>query len=641
EPIDYVNINDAEANIEEPDYVNTNYTEVNIEENNLFKGKKFLNWTVYGDIVRRRTYICKHRKKYEANTKQQTHTKKISCSWHLNASSPSSNNDKIFNQDILDDIKFMTEHCNMDATAQKKFLEGKYPLQPIYSKDLYAAIRKFRPTKALLNDAATISNWIDEQKKKDSRWMVARDWDDDNTLTRLFWMTPRLLIDETHESHVWLFNEIVKATGMEPAVIQTNSDPAADSAVKEVFKSMYPIHCAFHITQNLHKNLQKSLDIQYNQFLTDFYKCQNSLVKATFENKFTKLVHDYPRAKPYLDNLYKSKEYWAHSYTSFKFTEGMIATSRVEATNACLKKFLCNSNVSLNKLMQEIYHMLDRQDKESEYQFWKLAIPFIKNKCCQTYLTPNMLKMQKDEINKSVYYSAQQISIESLKSINEDNTMINIKEDNPEDQYATIQQMLEVVDEKNIVQAWLIQVMLNTNAAKFHIRLIPSRWYYKNMNASQETFITADKYKSEEAPDYAVPYLSPFYNQEKDFLQENLSLLKQKLTYRTLHGIYKKAISKALWSKSESDCLLKLLEDFVQECDQLKDSSSDDNHSDESISKEEFQLKNPKRRQGRGRPPGTKRIKASHETSQSGTTKQKRSCKKCGGIGHYQKNCTV
>ncbi|CAG8470374.1 12425_t:CDS:1 [Dentiscutata heterogama] len=119
------------------------------------------------------------------------------------------------------------------------------------------------------------------------------------------------------------------------------------------------------------------------------------------------------------------------------------------------------------------------------------------------------------------------------------------------------------------------------------------------MDASKETFITANKYESEEASDYDILYLSPFYNQEKDFLQENLSLLEQKLVYGTLHSIYKKAISKALQSKSESDHLLKLLEDFVQECNQLEDSSSDDNHSDESTSKREFQLKNSKWRQGR------------------------------------------
>ncbi|CAB4413235.1 unnamed protein product [Rhizophagus irregularis] len=44
--------------------------------------------------------------------------------------------------------------------------------------------------KSLLNDAAMISNWLDEQKENDSRWVVARGWNNDNKLTHLLWMTP-------------------------------------------------------------------------------------------------------------------------------------------------------------------------------------------------------------------------------------------------------------------------------------------------------------------------------------------------------------------------------------------------------------------------------------------------------------------
>ncbi|CAG8785886.1 22630_t:CDS:2 [Cetraspora pellucida] len=38
---------------------------------------------------------------------------------------------------------------------------------------------------SFLNDAAQTSNWLDTQKEKDPRWVVARDWDKDNTLTYL------------------------------------------------------------------------------------------------------------------------------------------------------------------------------------------------------------------------------------------------------------------------------------------------------------------------------------------------------------------------------------------------------------------------------------------------------------------------
>jgi len=49
-------------------------------------------------------------------------------------------------------------------------------------------------------------------------------------------------------------------------------------------------------------------------------------------------------------------------------------------------------------------------------------------------------------------------------------------------------------------------------------------------------------------------------------------------------------------------------------------------------------LRNPKPHRGKGRPMGTKRIKSAHETSNQ-KTKHQRRCKKCGNVGHYQKNC--
>ncbi|CAB5365240.1 unnamed protein product [Rhizophagus irregularis] len=167
-------------------------------------------------------------------------------------------------------------HTTLPTTAQRRYLEAKYPTHPLYSRDLYAAIQKFRPTtKSLSNDAAKMSNWLDQQKEIDSRWVVSRGWDDDNTLTYLVYrialslfvdfnrnmkniiFAQGLLIDESKKFHSWLFSQILEATGI---LILTDSDPAVDAAVKEIFTNTYPIHCAFHITQNLHKNLQKPLE---------------------------------------------------------------------------------------------------------------------------------------------------------------------------------------------------------------------------------------------------------------------------------------------------------------------------------------------------------------------------------------------
>ncbi|PKB93717.1 hypothetical protein RhiirA5_507868 [Rhizophagus irregularis] len=87
-----------------------------------------------------------------------------------------------------------------------------------------------------------------------------------------------LCIKRINTGWSYLFSQIVEATGIHPTVIMTDSDLAVNVAVKEVFTKMYPVHCAFHITQNLHKNLRKPLRDHYEKFLQDFYRCRNSLV---------------------------------------------------------------------------------------------------------------------------------------------------------------------------------------------------------------------------------------------------------------------------------------------------------------------------------------------------------------------------
>ena len=472
-------------------------------------------------------------------------------------------------------------------------------------------------------------------------------------------------------------------------MIITDSDPAVDAAIQEVLTTTYPIHCAFHITQNLHKNLQKPLGDQYEKFLQEFFLCRNSLVQTTFHSRFAKLIESYPQSKGYLEGLYTSKEYWAHSYTSFKFTGGMIASSRVESVNACVKRMLFNSNVSLCELMDEIHKLLDREDMKNRYQYWELSIPSVRSleetnflfkevdKCCKSFLTPMILKLQRDEINQSVYYSANPIDQQDLVE-----TIDESYDECTESPLATVNQLIEVGGRDNIKEIWAVnvgnsqtakhhvvllrnnahicsclmiirkgivcrhylQVMLNTCEAKFHIRLIPSRWYQKDKDASREPFIVADKFHNSTTntvQESSITYICAINKERKDNLGERMNLLDQKLIYGTLHGTYKRALQKALKTKSKSLRLIEILEDFADE------NSGDEDEDDELVDSNEsdkentdiFQLKNPKIRRGKGRPAGTRRYKASHEKDLGRKAKQQRRCKKCGDLGHYQKNC--
>ncbi|CAG8503855.1 882_t:CDS:2 [Cetraspora pellucida] len=151
-------------------------------------------------------------------------------------------------------------------------------------------------------DAASMSNWLDSQKEHDPQWIVVRDWDKDNILTKLLWMTPEqvenwiqfsdcILNDVTYKTNCYSmvlllfveFNQILKATNKQPAVIITDADPAVDSTVCQVFVQNYPIHYAFHMIQNINKHLRNLLASNYENFIETFYICRNSFAKETFE----------------------------------------------------------------------------------------------------------------------------------------------------------------------------------------------------------------------------------------------------------------------------------------------------------------------------------------------------------------------
>ena len=272
----------------------------------LYQGKAFSNWQqafntiegwaksqgfniVYNRVqrnsdgtLRKRTIECEHSGHYTTRSKdKQTTTKHIGCTWHINLSEPVSKNpskhvyittfhdshshnlnptlvkfgdDKCLPVEIIKEIEFLTINCKMGATAQKQYLEAKFPGQMIYNSDLYRAIQQFRPQKKDdSNDAAKLYAKLLESSQNNPMWKVAIKFDDSNTLTHLFWMTPSqlelwyqysdivvqdvtcktnrydmalslfvvldenrnirlaaqaLIIDETKESHEWTFEQI-------------------------------------------------------------------------------------------------------------------------------------------------------------------------------------------------------------------------------------------------------------------------------------------------------------------------------------------------------------------------------------------------------------------------------------------------
>ncbi|CAG8468303.1 10502_t:CDS:2, partial [Racocetra fulgida] len=231
-------------------------------------------------IIRRRTYLCNHSRSYESTSEKDTSIQKMRCQFLINVSCPKTNNpdktiivnkivnehnhilncdaiefrdEKKFTDKMIENVKFMTVCCKFGATVQRKFLEGKYLSQQIYSNDLYAVIQKFKPTnKFLFDDASRIFNWLDQKKSDDTRWVIARDCVLNNVTYKtnkygmalsLFvgfdndrhnvLLAQALLIDESYESHKWVFLKIIEATKVQPKVILTDTDLAVDAAIRQ------------------------------------------------------------------------------------------------------------------------------------------------------------------------------------------------------------------------------------------------------------------------------------------------------------------------------------------------------------------------------------------------------------------------
>ena len=150
--------------------------------------------------------------------------------------------------------------------------------------------------------------------------------------------------------------------------------------------------------------------------------------------------------------------------------------------------------------------------------------------------------------------------------------------------------------------------MLVTKTACFHIQFIPSRWYDDNKNTkntTQEPFFVTDKFTQE---DITYNYdefndsntsLCLFNQNNNVFCEEQLTILEQKLIYGKLHGMYKKALNKALQSNSKSEQLISLLQDFTEDgesdLDELNEIDQDEITDKENIDPSVPALRNPKK----------------------------------------------
>ncbi|RHZ85334.1 hypothetical protein Glove_67g10 [Diversispora epigaea] len=427
----------------------------------------------------------------------------------------------------------------------------------------------------------------------------------------------------------------------------TDADPAVHAAIRSTFLTTYPMHCTFHISQNLIKKLQKLLGKKFQEFSSKFYIVRNTLHKPFFESKWKDLINEYSEAQQYLNTLYNTKEAWAHPWTCRQFTAGLHASSPVESLNVWIKSYIFNSNISLCELADVIEKRQLSENRNHQLILWKAAIPCIStqistsafmfasiDKKLEEYLPPAILDLQKSEIYQCVFYDALQVNQEAINEFDQYNLLSD--------------QCLE--DIPDALCRHYFQIMLRTPITKFHLRLIPSRWYNKNKDPSREPFLVASKFEDENIniiPQSEIPFLTAIYQanpQDSITLHERLTDIQ---LYGKISGLAHKVTMKA--TRKKDIRIIHLLENYLKEEEQgesFVENVDNIEIEDCEIDKENQSpiIKNPsKQTKPKGRPKGTKRIKASHEKgklfSSSLVINKQYKCSNCGDNGHNKRNC--
>ena len=377
--------------------------------------------------------------------------------------------------DVLKEVQFFTENGNLSITTQRKLLRAKFPAISLLDCDLTNAIQRFKINADVTHDASRLLKTLIQHKSTDPGWFVEFQLDQENRLTRLFWMSPTqialwleyhdvilndntaksnryqmplslflavdnntrsrlvaqaLVSDETTESYKWILECTKSATMVEPLVFVTDADPAVDAAIGQVYEKTYSIHCIFHINENLPKNTKSKLSSQYNEFVSDFYQCRNSLCEELFYERWTKLTEKYPSVKDYLMRaLYPSRQAWARAFTSKIFTAGIQTTSRVEGYNNIIKRELAS-----NSTLYDLANVLDARLKNEaqwnrffEYRTLSNCIGITPvshdifpevDKVMSKYLTPHILSAERMEMAQCFYFIASNVDADIIEVTN-------------------------------------------------------------------------------------------------------------------------------------------------------------------------------------------------------------------------------
>ncbi len=151
-----------------------------------------------------------------------------------------------------------------------------------------------------------------------------------------------LIVKETIESYVWLFENFVKAMGKEPNILITDQDPSMKVAFHKVFTTTRHRFCLWHIMTKVPEKVGNVLS-RCSEFRTKL----DSIVWTTliepeeFELKWKLLMEEYKlNDNKWMHDMYELRRLWIPAYFRDIQLGGLMKTTSLsESQNSFFKNY--------------------------------------------------------------------------------------------------------------------------------------------------------------------------------------------------------------------------------------------------------------------------------------------------------------
>ncbi|XP_015962294.1 protein FAR1-RELATED SEQUENCE 5-like [Arachis duranensis] len=148
-----------------------------------------------------------------------------------------------------------------------------------------------------------------------------------------------VLSKEGEESYVWLLRAFLEAMkGKAPKSVITDGDQAMKSAIKAVFPEAHHRLYSWHLLRNA------TARVGIPRFMTKFRLClMGDLEVDDFEDIWNDAVEEFGlQQNSWVKDMYEKKHMWSNAHIRGKFFAGLKTTSRCEALNMQIGKFIHN-----------------------------------------------------------------------------------------------------------------------------------------------------------------------------------------------------------------------------------------------------------------------------------------------------------